>query len=183
MCYESETNGSCSNHLLIVKLLNVRHDSQSQGSSVHIWWSVRRIWIQWFLQQPFSYSELSQCCPRQPTHMIIGTDLKRPASNLKPTISAATIFLKEKHVNVVHDTKSLWSSVLIWRGLLLIWNLQYLQQPFSYGEASQCFPWHPKPRIIGTDLKRSASNLKPTVSATTISWSWSVSVLSMTANA
>ena len=86
-----------------------------------------------------------------------------------------------KRLNVVHDSKRLWSSVLIWKSLLLIWNRRFLQQPLSCGEAFQCRAWHPTPMIIGTDLKRSASNLKPTVSAATILLWWDVSMLSMTA--
>ena len=145
--------------------------------------------------------------------MIIGTDLKRSASNLKPTFSAATIFLSRnvsmnhryrfeevcleskkkvlcsnrslivKRLLVVHDNQSVWWSVLMWRDLLRIWNKRFLRQSSSCGETSQCCPWQPKPRIIGTHLKRSASNLQPTISAATLfSW-WHVSMLSMTTNA
>ena len=89
-------------------------------------------------------------------------------------------FLVVKRLNVVHDTSNLKSSVLIWTNLLLIWNQRFLQQPFSYGEARQCCPWQLKARIIGTDLKRSASNLKPTVSATTLFLLWHMPMLSMT---
>ena len=153
--------------------------------------------------------------------MIIGIDLLRSASNLKPTASATTIillwkvavlsmrekawdhrywfekvcfeletngvcnnhFLIVKRLNVVHDNQSLRTPGLIWRGLLQIWNQRFLRQPFSYCETSQCDPRHPKPKIIGTDLNRSASHLKPTVSATTIFWLCSVSVLSIIAKA
>ena len=69
-------------------------------------------------------------------------------------------FLIVKRLSVVHDSQNLGTPALIWRGLLLIWNQQYLQQPFSNGGTSQCCPWQPKPRIIGTDLKSPASNLK-----------------------
>ena len=79
-------------------------------------------------------------------------------------------FLIAKRLSVVHDNQNLGTSVLIWQGLLLIWNHRYLQHPFSYGETSRCCPWQPKPMIIGTDLGRSASNLKPAASATTF-WS------------
>ena len=66
------------------------------------------------------------------------------------------------------DNQALWTSIQIWTGLLRTWNQVFLQQPFSYGVTSQCCPWQPEPKIIGTDLKRSASNLTLTVSATTI---------------
>ena len=75
-----------------------------------------------------------------------------------------------KRLNAIHDDQSVWWSVLVWRALLRIWNQRFLHQQFSYCEASQCCPWQPKPRIIGTALKRSASILKPTVSAATISY-------------
>ena len=145
----------------------------------------------------------------------------RSASNLKPTWSAATIFLwwnvsmlsmttraKEhrywfeevcfeyeangfcnnhllivKRFNVVNGSQGQGTSVLIWRGLLQIWNQRFLQQLFSYCESSQCCPWQPKPMIICTDLTRSASNLKPTLSATLILLFWNVSMLSMTSTA
>ena len=83
---------------------------------------------------------------------------------------------------VVHcNTTNLWWSVLIWIDLLRIWNQRFLQQPFSYCETCQCCPWQPKLKFIGTDLKGSASNLKPTLSSTTFSLLWNVSVLSMKA--
>ena len=75
-----------------------------------------------------------------------------------------------KRLEAAHDSKSLGSSVLIWRHLLRIWNQRDLQQLFSYGETSQCCPWQPKPWMICTELKRSASNLRPTISAATISY-------------
>ena len=83
----------CSNHLLIVKRVKVRHDNQKQRSSAKMWRCVPRIWHQRVLRQPLSYSETSQCCSQQLSPMIIGTDLKRSASNLEPTVSAATILL------------------------------------------------------------------------------------------
>ena len=145
--------------------------------------------------------------------MIVGTALKRSASNLKPAFSATTIFLRwdvsmlcmttkaydnrywfdevcfesetkgfcinhcfiQKRLSVVHKGKSLGSSVLIWKGLLRVWNQRFLQQPFSHCETSQCCPWRPEPRNIGADLKRSASNMKPTFSAATGSLWWNVS--------
>ena len=148
--------------------------------------------------------------------MIIGIDLKRPASNLKPTFSATTMFLWwnflllsmlsmttktydhrywfeevcfESETNVFCGNHFLIakrlneSSVQIWRGVPRIKKESVVQQPFSYCETSPCCPWQPKRMMIGTDLNRSASNLKPTVSATTIFSLWNVSVLSMTANA
>ena len=75
-----------------------------------------------------------------------------------------------KRLNAIHDDQSIWWSVLVWRALNRIWNQRFLHQQFSYCEASQCCPWQPKPRIIGTALKRSASILKPMVSAATISY-------------
>ena len=93
VCSESETNGFCSTHILILKRLNVVHDSKSLWSSVMIWKNQLRIWNQRFLQQPFSCGETFQCCAWQQKHMIIGTDLQKSASSLKPTFSAATSFL------------------------------------------------------------------------------------------
>ena len=221
VCFEYGTNGFCNKHVLIVKRLNVVHDSHSLTTSVLIWKGLLRIWNQLFLQQPSSYGETSQCCPWQPEPKIIGTDLKRSAPNLKPTISATTFcslrnvsvlsmtarawdhryrfeevcfesetsgfcdnhFLIVKRLSVVHGNENHWSSVLIRRGLLQMWNQRFLQQLFSYGEASQCCPWQPKPWMICTDLRRSASNRKPMVSATTIFSLWNVSVMSMTAKA
>ena len=66
VCFESETNGFCSDHFLVVENLNVVHGGQNIGSSVLIWRGLLRIWNQWFLQQRFSYGETSQCCPWQP---------------------------------------------------------------------------------------------------------------------
>ena len=82
--------------------------------------------------------------------------------------------LMVKRFNVFHDSQSLGSSVLIWRGLLRFWSQRFLQQPFSYGETNRCCPWHWKPRIIGTDLKRSASNKNNLL--------WSVSMLPTATN-
>ena len=150
--------------------------------------------------------------------MIICTDLKRSASNQKPTVSAATIlwiwnvsmlfmpataydhrywfekvcfesetngfcnnhFLMDQHLKVVRDNQSKTKSVLIWKGLIGIWHQRLLQQPFSYGEASQCCRRQIKSRMIGTDLKRSPSNLKPLVYARDVFLLWNVSMLSMT---
>ena len=90
-------------------------------------------------------------------------------------------FLIVKRLNVVHDNQSLWSSVLIWQSLLRICSQRFLQQPCSSGETFQCCAWQAHPMIITTDLKRSASNQKSTVSATTIFLRRDVSVLSTTA--
>ena len=87
------------------------------------------------------------------------------------------------HLNVVHESQHLGSSVLIWRDLSRNRNQRFLQQLFSYGETSQGCPWQPTPRIICTHLKRSVSKLKPTVSASTILLWWNVSMLSMSAKA
>ena len=70
-----------------------------------------------------------------------------------------------KRLNVVHDNKHLWSSVLIWTNQLRIWNQRFLQQPFSCDGRCQFCAWQKKPMIIGSDLKRSAPNLNPTYSA------------------
>ena len=91
-CFESETNGFCSNSVLMVKRLNVFHDSQSLGSSVLIWRGLIPFWSQRFLQQTFSYGETYPCCPWQRKLRIICSDLKRSSSNRKTTVSAATIF-------------------------------------------------------------------------------------------
>ena len=91
VCFESETNGFCNNTFLMVKRLNVVHDSQSLGSSIAIWKRMLRIWNQRCLRQRFSYGETSQCCPWQPTPWMICTELKKSASNQKPMVYAATI--------------------------------------------------------------------------------------------
>ena len=93
VCFEPETNCFCSNHSLMVRRLNAVHDSQKLESSVLIWRGLLRIGNQRFLQQPFYVFETSQCCPLQQKPMMIGTDLQRSASNLKPTVSATTVFL------------------------------------------------------------------------------------------
>ena len=154
VCFEFETNYICSSRLLMVKRLNVVHDRHSPGWSVLIWRGQLRIWNQRFLQQLFSYGETSQCCSWPPKPLKICTDLKGSSF-------CSNHSLMVKRLNVVRDSQSLRSSVVIWRGLLRIWNQRFLQQPFSYCEASQCFSWQPKPMMIGTDLKRSASNLRP----------------------
>ena len=51
-------------------------------------------------------------------------------SNLKPTISATTFFLIVKRLSVVNDNQSLGSSVLIWGGLLWIWNQGFCNNHF-----------------------------------------------------
>ena len=141
------------------------HQHRIELSSALIQRSLLQIRNPQLLQQQLSYGEASQCCPWQPKPRIIGTYLNMSAWNLKPTFSAATIFLWWS-VSMLSMTAQ--ASVLIWRGLPRIWNQRLQHQPFSYGEASQCCPWQPKPRIIGTDFKKSASNLKPSVSAATI---------------
>ena len=205
VCFESDTNGFCSNDFLVVKHFNVVHDSKSLRTSVLVWRGLLLIRNQQYLQQPFDYSEASQCYPWQPKPRIIGTDLTGSASNLKPTVSATTLILwwnvsmlsispktnhrywfeevcfesetngfhsnhlrMVKRFNCVHDNQSIWSSVLIWRSLLRIWNQRFLQQRFSCGETFQAWQWQPKPGIICNDLMRSATNLKPLVSAATI---------------
>ena len=259
VCFESETDGFCSNLFLVVIHLNVVHESQHLGSSVRIRRDLSRNRNLRFLQQLYSYGETSQCCPWQPTPWMICNDLKRSASNLKPTVSATTIFwfwnvsmlsmsakaydhrywfersasnlkptvsaatifslwkvsmlcmtttaydnrywfeevcfepeangfwssnsLMVRRLDVVHDGQHLKSSVMIWRGLLRIGNLRFLEQPFYVFEASHCCPIHQKPMMIGTELKRSASNLKPEVSATTVFLLWNVPMLSMTTKA
>ena len=87
-----------------------------------------------------------------------------------------------ERLNVVNNSQN-QSSVLIWRGLFRIWNQRFPQQPFAYGETFQLCPWQPKHMIIGADLKKSASNVKPTVSAATVFLWWNVSRLSMTTEA
>ena len=176
--FESETNGFCNNHFLIVERLNVVHDSQSLGSSVLIWRGLLQIWNQRFLQQPFSYGETSQCCSWHPKPRIIRTDLKRSASNLKPTVYATTIFW-------------LWNvSALSWAAKA--WYPRYWFEEVCFESETNGFCNNhflilkrlsvvqdcQKPAIIGTDLKRSASNLKSKISATTIFLLWNVSVFS-----
>ena len=180
--FEPETNGFCNNRSLMVKHLNFVHDSQSLRSTVLIWRGLLQIGNQRSPKQQLYVCETSQCFWWQPKPMMIGTDLKWPPSNLKRAVSATTIFLIVKRLSLVHNSQNPGTSVLIWRGLLQIWTKRFLQQPFSYCETSQCCPWQPKPGIIGTGLKGSASNLKPTISATTIVLLSNVSVLSMTAN-
>ena len=168
MCFEPENTTFRNNHILAVKRVNIVHDNQSLLQSVLIWRVLLRTWNQRFLHQPFSYCETSQCCPWQTKPRIIGTDLKRATSNLKPTASAATISYGKTSQCCPWQQTDLRESVLIWKSLLRIWNHRFLQQLFSYCEMSQCCPWQPEPWTICTDLKRSASNLKPTASATTI---------------
>ena len=93
VCFESETKGFRGNHFCIVERLNFVHDSQSIEALVLIWRNLLRIWNQRFLQQPFSCGETSQGCQWQPKPRIICDDLKRSASNQKPKVSSATIFI------------------------------------------------------------------------------------------
>ena len=93
----------------------------------------------------------------------------------------STHILILKRLNVVYDSNNLWSSVLIWKHLLQIWNQRCLQLPDFCGETFECCAWQPKPMITDTDLKNSASNLKPSFSAATILLWWGVSKMSMTA--
>ena len=143
MCFKSGTNCFCDSRFVIVNRFNVVHDSQSIGASVQIRKrcasnlkatdSARPIFRWW------SVSMLSTTTKP----IIIVTDSKRFASNLKPTVLCNDRFLVVKHLNVVHDSQNLGSSVLIWRGPLRIWNQRFLQQLFSYGETCQCCPWQP----------------------------------------
>ena len=159
-----------------MKRLSVVHDSKNQGSSVLIWRGLLQIWNQRFLHQLLSYIELSQCCPWPPKPWMICTDLK-VCFETGTNVFCNNHFLIVKRLRVVHSSQHLGTSVLIWRSLLQIWNQRFLQQPLSCGDTSQCCPCQPKPGIIGTDLKRSAANLIPTVSATTIFLQRSVSML------
>ena len=68
----------------------------------------------------------------------------------------------------------------VWKNPLRIWNQRFLEQPSSCGETFQSCAWQKQRMIISTDLKRSASNLKPTYSAATIFVCWNVSMLCMT---
>ena len=102
--FKSETNGFCSNHILILRRLNVVHDDNTYN-------------IQCWQEEVWFESETNGFCSDH--------------------------FLVVEHLDVVDDNQSIGSSVLIWMG--------------------------------------SASNLKPTVSATTFSLLWNVLVLSMTA--
>ena len=138
ICFESGTNRFCNNRFVIVKCLNVVHDSQSIGSSVQIWKrcasnpkstdSATTIFSWW------NVSMLSTTTKP----IIIVTESKRSASNLQPTVFCTDHLLVAKHLNVVHDSKNLGSSVLIWRSLLRIRNQRFLQQLFSYGEKCKC---------------------------------------------
>ena len=94
---------------------------------------------------------------------IIRTDFNGSASNLKPTVSATTMILLW-NVSVLSMRIKTCDPRYWFEGLFRIWNQRFLQQPFSYRETSQCCQRQSKPRIVGTDLKRSASLLKPTVS-------------------
>ena len=96
--------------------------------------------------------ETFQFCPWQPKPGIIGADLNGSASYLKPTFSATTISLLWNVSVLSMATTNQRSSVLMWKGLLRIWNQRLLPQPFSRGETFQCCEWQPKPMIIGTAL-------------------------------
>ena len=93
VCFGSESNGFCSNHCLIATNLHVANDSQSLRSSVLIWRGPLRIWNQRFPQQPFSHCKTSHCFRWQPEPRNIGAGLQWSTSNMKPTVSAATVFL------------------------------------------------------------------------------------------
>ena len=140
--FESETNGFCSSLILNVKRLNVVHFNKSLWSSVLIWTNLLRIWNQRILQQQCSCGETSQCCPWRPKPMIIGTK-KKFSSNLKTTVSAATVILWRTVSKFVHDSQNQGSSVLIWRSLLRIGNQRFPQQPFRVCGTSQCCSWKP----------------------------------------
>ena len=173
VCFEWQTNGFYNNHFLIVKRLSVVNDLRT---SVLIWRSLLLIWNQQYLQHPFSYGEASRCCQWKPKPMIIRTDLGKSASNLKLRASAATIFLLW-YISMLSMTAKTDNILTDLKRSLRIWNRRFLQQPFPYGETSQCCPWQPTPWMICTELKRSASNLKPTVSAATNFLRWNVSVM------
>ena len=181
VCFESETNVLCNNNFICLKRLIVVNYDKSLWWSVLIWRGLLRIWNLRFLQQPFSYCETSQGCPWQQKPRIIGTDLKGSASKLKPTVSATTFVLIMKRLSVVHYSQNQRSSVLIWRGLLQIWNQRFLQQLFLNVMRLHVVLGCRSPGwsvLIG----RSASKLKPTFSATTILSLWHVSVLFMPTN-
>ena len=131
ICFESETNGFCNNRSLIVKRFNVVHDNKSIWASVQI-----RKWCALNLKSTDSAAPIFQwwhvsMLSTTTKRIIIVTDSKRSASNLKPTVFCNDHFLVVKHLNVVHDSQNLGSSVLIWRGLLRIWNQRFLQQLVS----------------------------------------------------
>ena len=165
--FESEASGVCDKHFLIVKRLIIVHDSQNPRTSVMIWTGLLQIWNQRFLQQPFSYCETSQCCPWQPKPRIIGTDLKRSASNLKPTVCAVTISYSETSRCCHRQPTPKTSCTALQR------SASNLKQTISAATIfwrwkSQSFPSQQIPRIIGTHSKMAASNLKPTDSAAII---------------
>ena len=66
VCFEPGTNGFCSNNSLMVRRLNVVHDSQNVRSSVLIWRHLLRIRNQQFLQRQFDFCVKSQWFPIQP---------------------------------------------------------------------------------------------------------------------
>ena len=180
VCFEPETNGFCSNHSLMVRHLDVVHDSQNLRSSVLISSGLLRIRNQRYSATTFYVCDASQCCPlHQKWHdhryWIEGVSFKSETNGFWNKL-----VLIVKRLSVVHANQNLGSSVLIWRGLLRMWNQWFLQQPLSHCETSHCCPWQPKTRNIGADLNRAASNLKPTVSATTVLLQWKVLMLSMT---
>ena len=125
------------------------------------------------------YCEASQCTPWQHKSRIICTDLK-VCSKSETNVFCRNYFLMVKRLNVVHGKQSPGWSVLIWKGLLRVWNQRFLQQLCSHCETLSCCPWQPEPSSIGADLNRSASDMKPIVSATIVFLLWNVSMLSMT---
>ena len=158
----------------------------------NLWWSVLirrdmlRTWNQLFLQQPFCYCEVSQCCPWQPKHRIIGTDLKKVCLESEINGFCNNHFLMLKRLNVVHNAKHYNNRYWIEEVCFESATNSFLHRPSSCGDKSQCCPRQQKPRIIGTNLKRSASNQKPTASAATLFLWWKcqcVALLSMTARA
>ena len=97
-----------------------------------------------------------------------GTDLKRSASILETAISAATAFLWWS-VSMLSMTDNAYDNRYCFdEDWFESETNGFCNSHSFFCGTSQCCSWQPKPRIIGTDLKRSASNLKPTVSAATI---------------
>ena len=141
------------------------------------------IWNHRFLQQPFSYCQASECFQWRPKDKDHRYWFEEVCFESETTGFCSSHILNARRFNAVHDNNILGSSVLIWRSLLWVWNQCFLQQLFSYGEPCQCCPWRPEPRDIGDDLKRSASSMKPPVSAATVLLWWKDSMLSMTTKA
>ena len=107
VCFNNKTNVFCCNHLLMVEstMLSMTTKSYDHRNS----FEVLRIWNQRFLRQQLSGGEQSQCSPRHQTHTIISTDLKRSASTLEPTVSAATTFLLW-NVSTLSMTAKAWEN-------------------------------------------------------------------------